>query len=110
MQDKRQTLELARQAGIPCPQTFMSDERESLEDVAKKFRYPAVIKPRVSWYRTEAGAVSGRVSCARNGAEWVAQYQCAHLQIPRPLVQERLPGEGRGVALRIWNGALKTAL
>ena len=109
LQDKRQTLLLARQAGLSYPQTFLLHDNERVEDVAHTICYPAVIKPRFSWFLRDAQWFAGRVQYARNPSELIAKYQQSHLLIPYPLVQERIEGEGRGVFLLVWDGELKAA-
>lgn len=108
-QDKRYILRLAEALGIACPVTFMMDENEDLEAVARAVRYPAVIKPRFSRFLRNATWAQGKVLYVRDAAELVAKYQTSHAQIPFPLVQNHVEGEGRGVFLCVWNGELKAA-
>ena len=108
-QDKRLTLLLANKVGIACPKTFMLDESESLAEVASRVPYPVVIKPRFSWWLRDGRWVSGTVQYAHNNKQLADQYHESHLNIPAPLVQERIEGEGRGVFLLLWKGQLKAA-
>ncbi len=108
-QDKRHMLLLAQQLGVPCPETYMLDEDESLEDVAQRVRYPAVIKPRFSWFLRNRSWVSGSVEYAYDPEDLTVKYQKSHAQIPCPLVQEKIDGEGRGVFLLLWEGQLRAA-
>jgi predicted ATP-grasp superfamily ATP-dependent carboligase len=108
-QDKRAVLWLAEKAGIASPRTFMLHAHENLADVARKIRYPAVIKSRFSWWLRDGRWVAGHVRYAHDAEELVAQYQESHALIPEPLVQEKVDGEGRGVFLLVWNGELKAA-
>jgi len=109
VQDKRHMTLLALQLGIPCPQSFMLQDHEQLEEVARRVSYPAVVKPRFSRYLQGAKWMFGTVHYARDAAELIARYQEIHQQIPGPLVQEKVEGEGRGVFLLLWDGALKAA-
>jgi predicted ATP-grasp superfamily ATP-dependent carboligase len=108
-QDKREVLLLARQLGIGSPGTYMLDEGESLADVGRRIRYPAVIKPRFSWWLRGGKWISGNVEYARDLQDLTDKYHKSDLLIPRPLVQEKIEGEGRGVFLLLWNGELKAA-
>ncbi len=108
-QDKRHILLLARQLGIACPETFMLREGEDLADVAQRVRYPVVIKPRFSRFLRDGTWVFGNVQYARDREDLMSKYHSSHMQIPLPLVQERIEGEGRGVFLLLWDGQLKAA-
>ena len=107
--DKRYVHLLARRVGIPIPTTLMMSEEESLEDVARRIRYPAVIKPRFSRFLRNGSWTSGSVQYAENPDDLKAKYASAHTRIPFPLVQEKVEGEGRGVFLCLWQGQLKAA-
>lgn len=109
VQDKRRMLLIARDVGVDCPKTFMLEERERLQDVAGKLRYPVVIKPRLSRYRAGLGWMFGSVLYAASQKELIAKYEQAHAKIPFPLVQEKVEGEGRGVFALLWCGQLKAA-
>lgn len=108
-QDKRHVLVLARQVGIPIPATFLLDDTESLEAIAGRIRFPAIIKPRFSRFCRDGKWVAGSVQYASDPASLVAQYHRVHQLIPYPLVQEKIEGEGRGIFLLVWNGELKAA-
>jgi predicted ATP-grasp superfamily ATP-dependent carboligase len=108
-QDKRRVLALAQQIGIPCPRTFMLSEKESLEEVAQKAHYPVVIKPRFSRFFSRGTWFYGGVTYARDPAQLKKLYEQCHSQIPFPVVQEKIKGEGRGVFLLIWEGEVKAA-
>jgi len=108
-QDKRHILLLAQQLGIAYPETFLLREGESLANVARRVRYPVVIKPRFPRCLRNGKWVSGNVQYAYDPEALAAQYHESHRQIPEPLVQEKIEGEGRGVFLLVWNGELKAA-
>jgi predicted ATP-grasp superfamily ATP-dependent carboligase len=109
VQDKRQVLLAARKLGIGCPATFMLHDGEDLDAVAEQLPYPVVLKPRLSWVRRNGEWFSGGVQFAHNAEDLKRKYSQAHAEIPNPLVQERIDGEGRGVFLLVWNGELKAA-
>ena len=108
-QDKRYILLLAHKLGLACPETFMLHESESLADVAQRVRYPLVIKPRFSQFLRNGRWVSGSIEYAHDPESLMVKYGESHAQIPFPLVQEKIDGEGRGVFLLVWNGQLKAA-
>jgi predicted ATP-grasp superfamily ATP-dependent carboligase len=108
-QDKRHIVLLALQLGIACPETFLLREGESLADVARRVCYPVVIKPRFSRFLRNGKWVFGNVQYAHDAEALAARYHESHRQIPEPLVQEKIEGEGRGVFLLVWNGELKAA-
>ena len=107
--DKAQILIKARELGIPCPRTFSVEGEESLEELSRRVLYPAVIKPRFSRYCRDGRWFSGGVEYARDAADLIAKYRAVDGQIPVPLIQEKVEGEGRGVFLLIWGGELKAA-
>jgi predicted ATP-grasp superfamily ATP-dependent carboligase len=109
VQDKRFVLSKAQELGIACPQTFMVEGQETLEGVSQRMAYPAVIKPRFSRYFCDGHWRSGTVQYALHAADLIAKYQEAHQEIPNPLIQERIRGEGRGVFVLMWGGELKAA-
>lgn len=108
-QDKREVLLLAQRLGVPCPRTFMLDEQERLQDAVEKAAFPVVIKPRFSRLMRDGRWVSGGVDYACDARELATKYDKAHGEIPFPLVQEKIQGEGRGVFLLLWDGKLKAA-
>lgn len=109
VQDKRRVLEVARQLGIPCPETWTPPPDE-IEALAARLPYPVVIKPRFSRFRSPTGWHTGGVTFAASGTELVAHFREVHQQIPEPLIQEKIEGEGRGVFLLLWGGEVKAAL
>ncbi len=108
-QDKGHILLLAQRLGVPYPETYMLHEDKSLEEVARRVRYPAVIKPRFSWFLQNGSWISGSVEYAYDSEDLTAKYKKSHSQIPYPLVQEKIEGEGRGVFLLLWDGQLRAA-
>ncbi len=108
-QDKRHILLLAHKLGLACPETFMLHESESLADVARKVRYPLVIKPRFSRFLRNGRWVCGSVQYARDPEDLMVKYHKSRAEIPFPLVQEKIDGEGLGVFLLLWGGQLKAA-
>lgn len=109
VQDKREVLRAAQKIGIGCPATFMPRDEQDLEGMAGKLCYPVVLKPRLSWFERGGEWISGTVQFAHDAADLKEKYRQVSAEIPDPLVQERIEGEGRGVFLLVWNGELKAA-
>ena len=109
VQDKRRVILQAKEMGIPCPETYFVQEGKGLEGLARQVHFPVVIKPRFSHYYRNGEWVSGAVQYATSVEMLIDAYSRIHQEIPFPLVQEKLQGEGRGVFLLIWNGELKAA-
>jgi predicted ATP-grasp superfamily ATP-dependent carboligase len=109
VQDKRQVILRAGELGIPCPKTHFPEEGEDLQDLARRVRFPVVLKPRFSRYYQNGKWVTGGVQYASSAEMLIAAYRRLHAQIPHPMVQEKLEGEGRGIFLLVWNGELKAA-
>lgn len=109
VQDKREVLLRALQLGIACPETSVLREGERVEDVARSARFPVVLKPRYSRYYRDGGWTEGSVQFTHTPEALISAYHRMHAEIPYPLVQEKLEGEGRGVFLLVWDGELKAA-
>ncbi len=107
-QDKGETLALARRLGIACPATVAAMNGGAVEQALETLSFPMVLKPRFS--RVFQGAWHyGQVQYANDRDELISKYQTAHAEIPYPLIQEKIEGEGRGMFLLLWNGELKAA-
>ncbi len=106
--DKIGLMELAATIGVPVPWgitargDFRSDPR------ARDVAYPLVLKPRVSRYRTADGWRNASVRIADDAGSMerylndYPEYKALDY-----LVQEKVPGEGRGVFLLAREGDLK---
>jgi predicted ATP-grasp superfamily ATP-dependent carboligase len=108
-QDKGYLLRLGQQAGIAAPATWEPGEQAPLQEIAHTIAYPAVLKPRFSRWRSGGHWITGSVEYVENAQDLIAQYTNVHAQVPCPLIQEKIEGEGRGVFLLVWNGELKAA-
>lgn len=109
VQDKAKTLAHARKLGIAVPATVASTTGDAVEQALAELKFPIVIKPRCSRVFRDGRWHYGKVDYAANADELKSKYQAAHAQIPYPLLQEKLAGEGSGVFLLVWNGELKAA-
>ncbi len=108
-QDKGYLMQLGQQAGIAVPATYEAGEQHTIEEVAQTVSYPAVLKPRFSRWHSGGRWIAGSVEYVENAARLIARYTTVHAQVPGPLIQEKIEGEGRGVFLLVWNGELKGA-
>lgn len=108
-QDKGYVIELAEKLGVPCPRTVSLENGGDPAELARTMHFPVVIKPRFSHFYRSGHWLSGPVEYARTPEDLTLKYRESDRQIPRPLVQEKLTGEGRGVFLLVWNGELKAA-
>lgn len=107
VQDKAFVLSQARELGIAVPKTFVARGAAELQALSERLEYPVVLKPRLSWLLRDGVWGHGRVEYAHNPEELIAAYWACDAQVPTPLIQERLEGEGRGVFILIWHGELK---
>jgi predicted ATP-grasp superfamily ATP-dependent carboligase len=108
-QDKAYVLALAQRLGIPCPRTVTPEENEDVREAARDVPFPVVVKSRFSHFYQDSRWRLGRVQYAENPQELAEKYRESSQNIPKPLVQEKLSGEGRGVFMLLWNGRLQGA-
>jgi len=107
-QNKGETLALAQRLSIACPATVTAMNGGAVEQALETLSFPMVLKPRFS--RVFQGVWRyGQVQYANDRDELISKYQTAHSEIPYPLIQEKIEGEGRGMFLLLWNGELKAA-
>lgn len=107
VQNKAYVLSVAQGIGIGIPKTHTPSSAAELRSIADSCEYPVVIKPRQSWVQREEGWSRGSVTYAHTPEELISKYWECDAQIPGPLIQERVQGEGRGVFLLICGGQLK---
>jgi predicted ATP-grasp superfamily ATP-dependent carboligase len=84
--DKALTMKAARQFSIPIPKTFFPDE-EALISIAKKIKYPVVVKPRISY-----GARG--IYYPENPQELKSMYEMAVEEYGPCIIQEYIPQTG----------------
>ena len=102
--DKLATLELAREAGVPVPETrLVTTAREALA-AAPALGWPVVVKPRrASVVRGDGLVEHYEVSYAENAQELREQMQQLEGR-SEVLLQEYYRGEGQGVELLLRGG------
>lgn len=109
VQDKECLLKLAEQVGVEAPRYISYRDRDEVLRFAEETGYPVVIKPRRSRRLSGGTWHEGGVRYAHTPEELLAVCESAHKEIPCPMVQEKLGGEGRGVFLLMWRGEVKAA-
>jgi predicted ATP-grasp superfamily ATP-dependent carboligase len=106
--DKGALMSLAEEKGIPIPKTVVVRELADLRSAIRHVGLPAVVKARFS--RFPFGTQwrnGGGVHYVHTTAELHKAYRAVHERVPFPLVQEYIPGEGRGIFVLMSRGRLR---
>jgi predicted ATP-grasp superfamily ATP-dependent carboligase len=108
--DKGALAGLASEEGIPIPKTLVMRDPADLESAIKHVGLPAVVKPRMSRFplRGQWNDGSG-VHYVRTPSELGEAVRAVQQLVPYPLVQEHIPGEGRGIFALMNRGRLRAA-
>lgn len=95
--DKGAVTRIAREAGVPVPETFEDLDPETIDGWAEEMagRYPLVVKFKDD-KRSGGWDPADRYSIVRSPAELVAEYRRMHSVGEFPLVQECIEGDGYG--------------
>jgi predicted ATP-grasp superfamily ATP-dependent carboligase len=96
--DKRSTLSLAVENGVPIPQTYFVNNSAELKLTAQEMSYPCVVKPRWSMVWQKDRAFHRRSGFVNSASELIATYNSIHQYFPYPLIQEYVPGVNYSVA------------
>ncbi len=108
--DKLETLKVAKKIGIPTPQTICPLNLSEVETIAKRIKYPAVIKPRCSFVWNNKGKSKySRPFYVKSPAELTAIYAKVNEDFSNPLIQEYVPGYNISIAVLFDHGELKAA-
>jgi predicted ATP-grasp superfamily ATP-dependent carboligase len=94
--DKGATLELARRLGIHVPATVFAKRLADLDEVARRSRWPVVIKPRSSVESRDGSRVSFVVEYAFDAESLIRNARTLDLESSVPMIQEYIPGTGIG--------------
>jgi predicted ATP-grasp superfamily ATP-dependent carboligase len=103
-------MSLAEEKGVPVPRTLVVREPADLERAIQHVGFPAVVKARVSrlavgrQWRSGAGT-----HYVHTRTELEAACRAVGDTVPFPLVQEYIPGDGRGVFALMNRGRLRAA-
>jgi predicted ATP-grasp superfamily ATP-dependent carboligase len=95
--DKGATTAVAREVGIPVPETYERLDPATIGQWADKMygKYPLVVKFRDD-KRSSAWSPADRYRIVRSAAELSAEYSRMHTLGEYPLVQEYIEGDGYG--------------
>lgn len=104
MRDKLRSMELARQLGIPTPETEQVTDIASARDVAERLGWPVVVKPRFSRVVDDAGRLHALQVSYANSPRELEERLAPLLQLGDVLLQRYHPGEGHGVELLLSAG------
>lgn len=85
--DKLQTIEIATEAGIPCPKTYQVENISDLKKVKDDFEYPVVIKPR------ESCGSRGLTLC-KSSNDVVSKFTQTVKEYGPSIIQEYIPPGG----------------
>jgi len=108
--DKSVLMSLAEEKGIPVPRTVLVHDPADLTEAMRWVGFPAVVKPRLSRFRRNGEWVrSSGPHYVSTVEELGAACRRIHETVPLPLVQEYIPGEGRGVFLLMNRGKVCAA-
>jgi len=88
--DKRTTLEAAKRASVPIPETRFPNSVDEAAISAEEIGYPVVIKPRT-------GHGSRGLHFIDSPSAFRELYEEVHAVDPFPLIQEALPRDGDGI-------------
>ncbi len=102
--DKSLTLRTAIRLGVPVPETYFIENIENIFPLAQELRYPVVIKPRWSWYWKDGKAKAGVRRFVSSEEELLLAYQEMNTEIPLPMIQEVVRGDGVGLFALTENG------
>ena len=108
--DKGALAALASESRVPVPKTVVMRDPADLEGAIKHVGLPAVVKARVS--RFQLGAQwrdGGAVRYVRTASELHEAFRAVGEVVPCPLVQEHIPGDGRGIFVLMNRGRLRAA-
>jgi predicted ATP-grasp superfamily ATP-dependent carboligase len=108
--DKSKTLRIAEEVGTPTPKTFHARTRAEIINLSARIQYPAVIKPRWSYFRKRSGEVKfSRPFYVNSSSELISTYTKVETDFPSPMIQEYVPGHNISVATLFDRGEPKVA-
>ncbi|NLE37925.1 MAG: ATP-grasp domain-containing protein [Pirellulaceae bacterium] len=92
--DKWQAVCLARELGIPTPRTVLVESPGAIEQLAREWQGPAVVKPR-------RGSGSRGVRFVENPSDLADACQATGEAFGPIMVQERIPADGAGLGVSV---------
>lgn len=103
--DKRKTLELAQELGIPIPESLVIEDIDQLPKALGAMTYPVVCKPAKSKVWSRGGSQALSVSYAFNADQAVRLCE-PHLGVTPVIVQSYFRGRGVGVEILACAGQI----
>jgi predicted ATP-grasp superfamily ATP-dependent carboligase len=108
--DKGMLMALAEEQGVPVPRTVVVREPADLERALRRVGLPAVVKARVSRLAVDGQWRSGAgTHYVHTPAELEVACRSVGATVPFPVVQEYIPGDGRGIFVLMNRGRLRAA-
>ena len=89
--DKMQTIKIAIENNIPCPQTYFVEDG-NVEKIKNEVEFPVVIKP------CESSGARGIVYVNSSAEEFIREYTKIRNLYRAPLIQEYIPGDHYNVS------------
>lgn len=108
--NKLHTIRLARKIGVPVPRSFWIKNTGQLKSLSARIPYPAIIKPRFSWFWIDNKATTRfnlRPQYANTPEELICKYMTIHEKSPFPIIQEYVPGHNYSVAVLCKDSQIK---
>lgn len=102
--NKAEMVGLARELGVPVPETTIVAGPDDLSAVERVCSLPVVVKPACSRVWTEAGWISNSVSYAADRGELIGRLRGLSVESFPVLLQERVHGPGVGVFMLCEHG------
>ena len=108
--DKAALVSVAADQQVPAPRTVLVREPADLRTAARHIGFPAVVKARVSRLLVDGQwRAAGGTHYVQTLLELEAACRAVGETIPCPIVQEYIPGEGRGIFVLMNRGQLRAA-
>ena len=108
--DKGALAALATEKGIPIPKTVVVRDPADLESAIRHVGLPAVVKARMSRFPSAgSGGMEARFATFARSRSWPRRFATSESLGPCPLVQEHIPGDGRGIFVLMNRGRLRAA-
>lgn len=98
--DKGETIKIAREAGVPVPKTYFSEEIDK-ESIKKEIPYPALIRPRI-------GSGSRGIEMVNNIDEFDEKYKHVSKNFQGLMIQEYVDKIGYSTACILLDEYQKT--
>jgi len=96
--NKEKTLRLAKENGIPIPETHFVSRIEEAEGLAPKLTYPLIIKPRQSYAWKEGEGILGTTVYINSPEKLIEEHESLAAKMGEsPLIQELIGGEEFGI-------------